>query len=162
MTFTVTYRGADGAVRTEAVEAANRGECFAQMKARGVAVLGVKEDAATKNAKAAKGIGRAERVERIGEKKSISHSHNSIFSQFHNSTIKASVLLIAFIALAGGGVAWWWMRSPRTATLPVPEAPKKPAALPKEVKPAAAPKPMAIPEKKDYAKLDNIALRRLP
>ena len=43
MTFTVTYRGADGAVRTEAVEAAGRGDCFAQMKARGIVPMGVKE-----------------------------------------------------------------------------------------------------------------------
>ena len=43
MTFTVTYRGADGALVTEAVEAANRSECFAQMKARGITPMGVKE-----------------------------------------------------------------------------------------------------------------------
>ena len=36
MTFTVTYRGADGALREEAVDAAGRAECFAQMKARGI------------------------------------------------------------------------------------------------------------------------------
>ena len=43
MTFTVTYRGADGALVTDAVEAANRAECFAQMKARGITPMGVKE-----------------------------------------------------------------------------------------------------------------------
>ena len=43
MTFTVTYRGAGGALVTEAVEAANRLECFAQMRARGVTPLNVKE-----------------------------------------------------------------------------------------------------------------------
>ena len=42
MTFTVTYRGADGAVRTEAVEAASRADCFAQMRARGIMPTGVK------------------------------------------------------------------------------------------------------------------------
>ena len=43
MTFTVTYRGADGAIREERVEAASRGECFAQCRARGIAPLSVKE-----------------------------------------------------------------------------------------------------------------------
>ena len=43
MTFAVTFRGADGALREEAVEAASRGECFAQMKARGIVPVSVKE-----------------------------------------------------------------------------------------------------------------------
>jgi len=44
MTFTVTYRGADGALRDEAVEAANRAECFAQCRARGIAPMSVKSE----------------------------------------------------------------------------------------------------------------------
>ena len=43
MTFTVTYRGADGALREEAVEAAGRAECFAQCRARGIVPVSVKE-----------------------------------------------------------------------------------------------------------------------
>ena len=43
MTFTVTYRGANGAPQAEAVEATNRAECLAKMRTRGVTVLGVKE-----------------------------------------------------------------------------------------------------------------------
>ena len=45
MTFTVTYRGADGAPVTETVEAANRTDCLAQLKARGIAPTNVKEGA---------------------------------------------------------------------------------------------------------------------
>ena len=64
MTFTVTYRGADGAVRTEAVEAASRGECFAQMKARGIVPMGVKEGnlVSRRGRRAGGNGGRAERV----------------------------------------------------------------------------------------------------
>ena len=43
MTFTVTYRGADGAMRAERIEAAGRGECFAQCRARNIAPISVKE-----------------------------------------------------------------------------------------------------------------------
>jgi len=165
MTFTVTYRGADGAVVTEAVEAASRRECFAQMKARGITPMGVKEgNFVSRRGRRAGGTGsradrvepgkgkdgrveRVDRVERIGEKKSIPHSHNSTISQFHNSTIKASLLLIALVVLAGGVAWWWWMVGGHAGrvTLPEPEAPKKADALPKEVTPAPAPTAPANP-----------------
>ena len=45
MTFTVTYRGKDGATRAELVEATSRAECFAQCKARGIVPVSVKEGA---------------------------------------------------------------------------------------------------------------------
>ena len=45
MTFTVTWRGRDGGLREEAVEAASRAECFAQCKARGVVPVSVKDGA---------------------------------------------------------------------------------------------------------------------
>ena len=45
MTFTVTCRGADGSLREEIVEAANRAECFAQCKLRGIVPVSVKEGA---------------------------------------------------------------------------------------------------------------------
>ena len=70
MTFTVTYRGADGALREEAVEAASRAECFAECKARGITPVGVREGAqkgGRKNAASPKmatqgGAGRAANV----------------------------------------------------------------------------------------------------
>lgn len=42
MTFTYTYRDAQGAVRTDAVEAASRQDAFAALKGRGVAPISVK------------------------------------------------------------------------------------------------------------------------
>ncbi len=41
MQFMVTYRGKDGAIATEAVNAASRGDCFAQLKARGISPIRV-------------------------------------------------------------------------------------------------------------------------
>ena len=129
MTFTVTYRGTDGAVRTEAVEAVSRGECFAQMKARGIVPMGVKEG------------NFVSRRERRGRREGGNGSRAGVWPRAPRGRI-SYVLLIALIVLAGGGI-WWWMRSPRTETLPVPEEPKKPSALAKEVTPAAAPEPIA-------------------
>ena len=43
MTFTVTYRGADGAMREEAVEAASRAECVAECRRRGIAPASIRE-----------------------------------------------------------------------------------------------------------------------
>ena len=43
MLFTVTYRGASGASESEVVEATSRADCLAQMRARGVSVMSVKE-----------------------------------------------------------------------------------------------------------------------
>ena len=43
MTFTVSYRGADGTIREERVEAANRTECIVQCRARGITPISVKE-----------------------------------------------------------------------------------------------------------------------
>ena len=43
MTFTVAYRGADGARREEEVEAAGRAECVARCRERGIAPISVRE-----------------------------------------------------------------------------------------------------------------------
>ena len=47
MTFTVTYRGADGAMHEEAVEAAGRAECVATLKARGIVAVSIREGRAS-------------------------------------------------------------------------------------------------------------------
>ena len=118
MTFTVTYRGADGAVRTEAIEAASRAECLAQMRARGISPMGMKEGA------------------------SHQPKHSSLKHANTSPPLNISTIIIALVALAViVGLLWWLLRSPGTETLPEPDAPKKQSALPKEVKPAAAPKP---------------------
>ena len=118
MTFTVTYRGADGAVRTEAVEAASRADCFSQMRARGISPMGVKEGASHQP-----------------KHSSLKHANTSRPSTSQHLPI--STIIIALVALAViVGLLWWLLRSPGTATLPKSDVPKKPAALPKEVKPA--------------------------
>ena len=43
MTFTVTYRAKDGALREERVEAANRAECVAECRRRGIAPTKIAE-----------------------------------------------------------------------------------------------------------------------
>ena len=43
MTFTVTYRAKDGALREERVDAANRAECVAECRKRGIAPTGIRE-----------------------------------------------------------------------------------------------------------------------
>ena len=120
MTFTVTYRGADGAVRTEVVEAANRADCLSQMRAQGVAVLGVKSD----------GMPRAVKKDARGSGKPF-----------------GAYVSVAFIALAVGGGVWLWLGHDEAQSSPEPKAPNKPSALAKEVKPAAAPKAAEAPPK---------------
>ena len=132
MTFTVTYRGADGALREERVEAANRSVCFSQMKARGVAPLSVKEgDFVSRRERRGRRdeLGKNGRAESGRGEKCRDGAERKLFKVVH-------YYLIAAIAVIAATAMWWWMRSPRTAPLPVPEAPKK-AALAKEVKPAS-------------------------
>ena len=127
MTFTVTYRGADGAVRTEAVEAASRAECFAQMKARGITPMNVKEgDPISRKGRRDGGNGsRVERADRVEGRLGSRHA-------------KAVAAILVLAAITAGGALWWMRRDGGIA--PRPEAPKKPS-LAKEVKPAVAPKP---------------------
>ena len=123
MTFTVTYRGADGALVTEAVDATSRAECFAQMKERGITPMSVKEGNFAGN-----------------PRKSI-HPRTSGASR---KPITALITAIMAVAVILGTGIWWWCGHAGRVTLPEPETPKKSAALPKEVKPAEAPKPVAM------------------
>jgi len=127
MTFTVTYRGADGAMCEEHVEAAGRGECFAQCRARGIAPLSVSEggSASRRGAEARRG--------KMGGK--------GLFSR--NFTFYILHFTFAIAVVAAMAVVWWLGRSEAQPS-PEPETPKS-KALAKEVKPAAAPKPLAEP-----------------
>ena len=115
MTFTVTYRGADGALREEAVEAAGRAECFAQCRARGIAPVSVREGArkgGRKNAASPKmatqgGAGRAANVSAAPR----------------GGTWKAAVLAAAVLAVVGGGL-WWFLAAREDAHPPAPKAVK--------------------------------------
>ena len=108
MTFTVTYRDAGGALREEAVEAASRAECFAQMKARGIVPVSVRE-------------GRAKRAggqdgRRAGARPS---SKRKLFTiHFY--------LLVAIAALAA--IAWWCIGGREDAPPAKPETPEAPRA----------------------------------
>ena len=124
MIFTVTYRGADGDVRTESVEAAGRGDCFAQMKARGIVPMGVKEGSSGSRRE------RGASAKRNGRNKG---------GGIGNGVWRNAVVLVVLVALAGGAL-WWWLLGHEVV---VPDdGPKKPSSFAKEVKPAVAPKPL--------------------
>ena len=123
MTFTVTYRGADGALRTEAVEAASRGDCLAQMKARGVSVQGVE---ACAGKRASHGGDRREPIAGAGQ----------------NRNAAAWVLSVVCVLLAVG-IGWYCLSVRHSSEAAIhDDGPKKPGAFAKEVKPAVAPKEM--------------------
>lgn len=140
MTFTVTYRGADGAVREECVEAAGRGECFVQCRACGIAPISVKEGASHQP-----------------KHSSSKHSDNSHPSTSQHLNILTIITALLALTIIGGG-AWWWLGRDKARPAPEPKAPKKPS-IAKEVMPVNAPKaaeetpkstakPAAIEEKK--------------
>jgi len=139
MVFTVTYRGADGAVCTEVIEAVGRAECLAQMRRRGIAPISVNESSAKG---ACKPTGH--------------HAHPTARNSQHSTrnVRKAApyAIFVLLVALLAGGL-WWWTGRTEARPSPKSEAPKK-TALSKEVKPAAAPKPIpavtnAAPVKED-------------
>ena len=140
MTFTVTYRGADGAPETDVVEAASRADCLAQMRARGMAVLGVKEtrSSTTKHTKYAKEDGNGSRAE-LAEPRRRKDGRD----RAGKKPSSVCYFLFAAIAVIAAIALWWWMAGRRGVEVaPQDEGPKKPSAFAKEVKPAAA-KPVA-------------------
>ena len=85
MTFTVTYRGRDGALADEAVEAANRAECVAECKRRGIAPTSIREGRSGKSAASPNGRAPSPSAPLIGK-----------------------VAILAAVVLVVAGVAWWW------------------------------------------------------
>ncbi len=102
MTFIVTYRGADGALREEVVEAASRGECFAHMKARGIVPVSVKE-----------GARKPRGPRHLGQPGQPGHHARS--------WIMGVLGVLVGLAIVAG--AWWWLAS-REDTRPPVEKPK--------------------------------------
>ena len=158
MTFTVTYRGADGAPKAEAVEAASRAECLAQMKTRGIAPLSVKEgDSVSRRERRGRREGWGKNGRAAASAKAMAAEGRVSRAERVDGKVVACVLSVALVALIGGGVWWWLERSPKTVTLP--EAPKS-KALAKEVTPAAAPKPIPVQEAETPKENPNRALRQ--
>ena len=117
MTFTVTYRAKDGALREERVEAANRAGCVAECRRRGISPTKIVE-----------GTG-ANRRQDDG-----SPSQPRITG---NAAILAAVVLAA---IAGG--AWWWFGGRGAAALPAETPARSKAEKPKGrdgARPAKAP-----------------------
>lgn len=97
MLFTVTYREKDGAKVEVEIEAANRSDCFAQCKARGIAPLGVRVG------------GSGARV--------ASSNRRGLF-------LTVAILCTAVI---GGGAWWWFATHPAGAPYPAPASQKHPS-----------------------------------
>ena len=134
MTFTVTYRDQRGAKREEAIEAGSRAACVAACRARGISPLAIRD-----------GRAGAPRTPR-----SIPHSHNSIFSHFHISTI---LVVLSLLAILGG--AWWWLSArPPKAEPPSTERPKK-MAHPKDVAPTRPQRPSRASASPNVAKVSE-------
>ena len=134
MTFTITYRAKDGALREETVEAASRAECVAECRKRGIAPTKITEG----------GKGRDKR----GTARSAARVDALPPSQ-RRLTGKAAILAaVALVAIAGG--VWWWMATARGDARPpkVEKPTKHKVEKPKAEKPAKpAAKPAAEPIK---------------
>ena len=132
MVFTVTYRAKDGALREERVDAANRAECVAECRKRGISPTGIREGGKSKGREGA-------RPSHVG-------------AGDNKRTTASWVAAVVVVAMIAGGV-WWWMgrgqEKPKTASVqqqglkkPKTEKPKSPA-----LKPAATPSPRPAPFK---------------
>ena len=122
MTFTVTYRAKDGALREERVEAANRAECVAECRKRGIAPTKIAEGRSGKSAASPKGANGQ-------DARSPSQRAGRPLSQW---------LVAALIVVAAGCGVWWWFGGRGATALPA-EKPQKPKVeKPKAAKPKTA------------------------
>ena len=124
MNFTVRYRGRDGALREECIEAAGRAECMAECRKRGISPMGIVEGKSGKSGNS----GYSGKTGKSG-KSGISGKH--------------WVAIGVALAIVAGGV-WWWFGGRGATALPA-ERPEKP----KVVKPQGggerpAPKPVEV------------------
>ena len=99
MQFTVTFRATDGSMATEVVEATNRTDCFAQMKARGIAPLNVKE-----------GGGRGKSGGYASSRAVASHppKPSARGKGARSPSFVGKALLMAAVLILVAGWLWWW------------------------------------------------------
>jgi hypothetical protein len=98
MMFTVTYRGKDGATCTELVEAVGRSDCLAQMKARGITPISVREgNHMSRGANGGKAVQRVAGGGRPGARAQ---------GKLGTKSVAAKVVLVT--VLVAVGIAVWW------------------------------------------------------
>ena len=114
MTFTVTYRAKDGALREERIEAANRAECVAECRRRGISPTGIKEGRSGKSAASPNG--------RDGARPEM--KRRDAASPSGGATAKWAVAVAVVIAAVAGGL-WLWFGGRGATALPA-EKPAKP------------------------------------
>ncbi len=121
MVFTVTYRGKDGALHNETVDAADRAGCVAECRRRGIAPTKIVEGRSGKSAASPKGS----RTGGAGESK--------------RTTARWVAVAVVIAAVAGG--VWWWVGGrggePKTTSV------QQQGAKPKVEKPKAEKPPKA-------------------
>lgn len=111
MTFLVTYRDKTGAKREEALEAANRTECLAACRARGISPLAILEGSKRfKGDRGAKGVNLLKGTNGDGHRS----RRNFPFYILHFTFAIAAVAAIALV--------WWWFGSNESAPQVSPTA----------------------------------------
>ena len=104
MTFTITYRGADGALKRDCIEAASRAECAAQCRVRGITPISISEDKKAKPSASRQRSGKC----------SGGDAH-----PFSRPVLRAVIVAVVFAAVIGV----WWMLQSRRPTAPKPVSP---------------------------------------
>lgn len=136
MTFKVTCRGKDGALREETVEASGRAECMVECKRRGILPVSVKEGALNGHGQ----DGGSPRG-RTGSRPSHSSSGKPQSSIIN---FKSSIFLVAAVLAVAGGI-WWWFTSNGGQGAVATKTPKRVAEASSQ-KPACKPVPKATNE----------------
>ena len=113
MTFTITYRGTDGALKKTSIEAMSRTECAAQCRARGVTPISIAEDKKAKPSASASNWCPAESPQSAGGRP------NGNTHPLSRLPLWAAIVVIAFAASVG----IWWLLRPRGSTDWTPASP---------------------------------------
>ena len=141
MTFTVTYRAKDGALREERVEAASRAECVAECRKRGIAPVGIREGRSGKSAASPRGAdGRSGKSAASPKGRDGARpSRAGGTGDSKRTTARWVAAAVVIVAVAGG--VWWWVggRGGEPKTTSVQQQGAKPKVeKPKVAKPKTA------------------------